>query len=255
VRFDGGVVEDQRHFALVRSAVDARMHAVSVLDNPVWHALTGTQATVAEGDGRARRFQRDVSVFGAVPDDATPDDWRALLELAGPGGTTFVARAHVPETPGWKVLFQAEGTQMVCDRPVAGAPSGNGIAVERLDTTAVPEIMALVQRTRPGPFLERTIELGSYLGVREAGGLVALAGTRMRPPGWTEISAVCTDDAHRGRGLAKLLVARLVDEILARGEHVCLHAVSDNTPAIKLYESLGFSIRRSMDFRFLAVDQ
>jgi predicted GNAT family acetyltransferase len=120
----------------------------------------------------------------------------------------------------------------------------------------VPEIMALVQRTRPGPFLERTIELGTYLGIRDpAGDLIALSGMRMHLPGWTEISAVCTDDAHRGRGLAKLLVARLVDEILARGERVCLHAVADNTPAIKLYESLGFSIRRSMDFRFLAVDQ
>jgi predicted GNAT family acetyltransferase len=231
------------------------MHAVSVLDNPVWHALTGPQATVAEGDGRARRFQRDVSVFGAVPDAATADDWDALRDLAGPGGTTFVARAHVPETPGWKVLFQAEGTQMVCDRPVTGVPSVDGVLVEELDATAVPEIMKLVQRTRPGPFLERTIELGTYLGIRdEAGALVALAGMRMHLPGWTELSAVCTDDAHRGRGLAKILVARLVDEILARGERVCLHAVADNTPAIKLYESLGFWIRRSMDFRFLAVE-
>ena len=105
---------------------------MSVLDNPVWHALTGPQATVAEGDGRARRFQRDVSVFGAVPDAPTPGDWDALRELAGPGGTTFVARAQVPEIPGWKVLFQAEGTQMVCDRPVTGAPNEDGVVVEDL---------------------------------------------------------------------------------------------------------------------------
>jgi ribosomal protein S18 acetylase RimI-like enzyme len=231
------------------------MHAVSVLDNPVWHALAGPQATVAEGDGRARRYLRTVSVFGAVPDGPTPEDWRALQDLAGPDGTTFVARAHVPDTTGWKVLFAAEGTQMVCDRPLAGVPDDAGILVERLDASAVPEIMTLVQRTRPGPFLERTIELGTYVGVRDDGGaLIALAGTRMRPPGWTELSAVCTDDAHRGRGLAKILCARLVGEILGRGERVCLHAVSDNLPAIGLYESLGFTIRRTMDFRFLQAD-
>jgi predicted GNAT family acetyltransferase len=140
---------------------------------------------------------------------------------------------------------------MVCARPVTGAPSEDGVVVERLDATAVPEIMELVHRTRPGPFLERTIELGTYLGIRDgAGALVALAGMRMHLPGWTEISAVCTDEPYRGRGLAKLLVARLVDEVLARGEQVCLHAVADNAPAIALYESLGLSVRRPMDFRF-----
>jgi ribosomal protein S18 acetylase RimI-like enzyme len=231
------------------------MHAVSVLDNPVWHALSGPQATVAEGDGHARRYHRTVSVFGAVPDEPAPEDWRALRDLAGPGGTTFVARAHVPEMTGWKTLFAAEGTQMVCDRPLTGVPDGAGIMIERLEPTAVPEIMALVQRTRPGPFLERTIDLGTYLGIRDgAGALVALAGMRMHLPGWTELSAVCTDDAHRGRGLAKILCARLVDEILGRGEHVCLHAVSDNVAAIRLYESLGFTIRRAMDFRFLQAE-
>ncbi len=99
--------------------------------------------------------------------------------------------------------------------------------------------------------LPRTIELGTYLGIRDQGALVAMAGTRMHLDGFTEISAVCTDDEHRGRGLAKLLVARLVDEILGRGEVACLHVVTTNTPAIRLYESLGFTTRREMDFALL----
>jgi GNAT superfamily N-acetyltransferase len=227
------------------------MHAVSVLDNPVWHALTGPQATVAEGDGRARRFQRDVSVFGALPDDATPDDWEALRDLVGAGGHVFLARAEIAAPPGWTVLFRAEGTQMTCDRRVTGAPTEPPLPVERLDASAVPEILELVERTQPGPFLDRTIELGTYLGMRDAGALVALSGMRMHLPGWTEVSAVCTDDAYRGRGLAKVLVARLVDEILDRDERACLHAVATNTPAIALYESLGFTVRRSLEFAFL----
>jgi GNAT superfamily N-acetyltransferase len=227
------------------------MHAVSVLDNPVWHALTGPQATVAEGDGRARRFLRDVSVFGALPDDAAPEDWVTLRDLVGPGGHVFLARATLAPPADWTVRFRAEGTQMTIDGPVTGAPAELALPIERLDATAVPDILELVERTRPGPFLPRTIELGTYLGMRHAGALVALAGMRMHLPGWTEISAVCTDDAYRGRGLAKILVARLVDEIIDRDERACLHAVATNTPAIALYESLGFTIRRALEFAFL----
>ena len=51
-----------------RSPVTALMGR---LDNPVWHALAGPQATLAEGSGRASRFRSEVSVFAAVPDDAT----------------------------------------------------------------------------------------------------------------------------------------------------------------------------------------
>ena len=224
---------------------------MSVLDNPVWHALTGPQATVAEGTGRAVRFQRDVSVFGALPDDATPEDWEALRDLVGAGGHVFLARSEITAPPGWTVRFRAEGTQMTADHRVNGAPAEPPLPIERLDATAVPEILELVERTQPGPFLPRTIELGTYLGMRDASALVALSGMRMHLPGWTEISAVCTDDAYRGRGLAKVLVGRLVDEILDRDERVCLHVVATNTPAITLYESLGFTTRRSLEFAFL----
>ena len=113
-------------------------------------------------------------------------------------------------------------------------------------------MMGLVERAQPGPLLARTIELGPYLGIRDGDALVALAGTRMRLPGFTEISAVCTDADHRGRGLAKVLVGQLVDGILGRGEVACLHAVSSNTPAIRLYEALGFTVRREMDFALLS---
>jgi predicted GNAT family acetyltransferase len=100
-----------------------------------------------------------------------------------------------------------------------------------------------VARTRPGPFLARTIELGAYYGVRDGGRLVAMAGERLRPPGWTEISAVCTDERHRGRGLAGRLVRHVAAGIRARGEIPFLHAASANTGAVRLYESLGFARR------------
>jgi predicted GNAT family acetyltransferase len=115
----------------------------------------------------------------------------------------------------------------------------------------VPEMLDLVERAQPGPIRERTIELGTYLGIRSGGALVAMAGVRMHLPGFTEVSAVCTDAAHRGQGLASVLVGCLVEEITARDETPCLHAVIDNASAIRLYEKIGFTLRRELPFAAL----
>jgi predicted GNAT family acetyltransferase len=228
---------------------------VHVLDNPVWHALAGPQTAVAEGDALALRFDPTVSVFAAVADDPTDASWDALHQLVGPGGTAILVRDVVPVPPGWTERFRAPGTQMVCDRPVTDVPEIASLEVRQLTAADVPDMLELVKRTRPGPFLPRTVELGPYLGIRGGGALIAMAGTRMHLPGYTEISAVCTDDAHRGRGLAKVLVARMVEEILGRDEHAFLHAVTTNTPAISLYQQLGFTTRREMDFALLGVSE
>lgn len=116
----------------------------------------------------------------------------------------------------------------------------------------VPEMLDLVARTEPGPFRPRTIELGTYVGIRDQGNLVAMAGERLRLPSWTEISAVCTDHAYRGRGLATRLLRTVVSGIRVRGEVPILHASADNANAIRLYENLGFRIRRRIPFRIVS---
>jgi hypothetical protein len=100
--------------------------------------------------------------------------------------------------------------------------------------------------TKPGPFAARTIELGSYIGVRSGSHLVAMAGERMRFDGFTEISAVCTHPDHRGRGHARLLVRALMRDIVARGETPFLHIYSENAGAAALYRGLGFRYLRSL---------
>jgi ribosomal protein S18 acetylase RimI-like enzyme len=211
-----------------------------VLDNPIWHALAGPQATVAEREGRALRYGPAYAPFAALPDDPTPDDWDALRTLVGPDGAAVIARRAIDLPDDWELAFEMCGTQMVREGPAVAAPD---VPVERLTTADVDDAADLVARTKPGPWAARTIELGTYLGVRVDGALVAMAGERMRPPGYSEISAVCTDPAFRGRGLAGALMLHLVAEITARGETPCLHAVADNANAIRLYERLGFTAR------------
>jgi predicted GNAT family acetyltransferase len=105
-------------------------------------------------------------------------------------------------------------------------------------------MLALVKQTQPGPFSERTIEMGRYLGHRADGRLVAMAGERMRCPGFAEVSAVCTDPGYRGRGLGGALTLAVAQHIRGRGDEAFLHVAEENVTAQRLYLELGFTVRR-----------
>ena len=80
-----------------------------------------------------------------------------------------------------------------------------------------------------------------------------MAGERLHPQRFTEISAVGTNDSLRGQGLATRLVLAVAAGIRARGETPFLHAAAANTNAIRLYETLGFRLRQRPDFTALRV--
>ncbi|MFC8516253.1 GNAT family N-acetyltransferase [Streptomyces sp. NPDC057257] len=217
--------------------------AAHILDNPAWAALTGPHAHFAERVGRAARYPADVAPFHAVADLDDPRAWADLATLVGPGGTASVRGVTEPP-PGWEVVRTGHGVQLV-DTALHAEPAPEAV---RLGPADVPEILDLIARTEPGPYLPRTVDMGTYLGIRHHGRLVALVGERLHPPGWTEISAVCTDPAYRGRGLATRLVRAVAAGIRERGEHPFLHAAAGNTNAIRLYESIGFTLRRRTVF-------
>ncbi|GGV87406.1 GNAT family N-acetyltransferase [Streptomyces massasporeus] len=209
------------------------------LDNAVWAALNGPHARFAERLGRAARYPADVYDFAALAEPTDLAAWADLRELVGPG--TVVRLKPVDDVPsGWDVVGGGQGVQLV-DTALRSEPAPEAV---RLGPDDVPEILDLVAHTRPGPFLKRTVELGTYLGIRHQGRLIAMAGERIRPPGWTEISAVCTHPEHRGRGLGTRLVRAVAAGIRARGDLPFLHAAAGNTQAIRLYESIGFTLRR-----------
>jgi ribosomal protein S18 acetylase RimI-like enzyme len=233
-------------------ALHARTHAGAVTEEPLdqaaWASLNGPHARFAQRHGSVARYPEDMAPFLAVRPGAGAEMWDDIAALAGPGAEVDAPTLDgLPD--GWEVTFQLAGVQMI-DVAVAAKPDAEAVRLTKAD---VPEMVDLVERARPGPFRQRTIEMGTYLGIRREGALVAMAGERMHPPGWTEISAVCTDPAFRGQGLAARLVLAVSAGIRERGERPFLHAAASNTPAIKLYESLGFRVRRGREFAAVRV--
>jgi ribosomal protein S18 acetylase RimI-like enzyme len=220
------------------------------LDNPVFHALTGPHQHVALTQGRAVRYPADMSPFCALPEEPGPADWADAARLVSPGAVALFPGLVAAPPSGWEVLGSGEGVQLVADT-LDTEPDPEA---EPLGPADVPAMLRLAKLTKPGPFLPRTVEFGGYLGIRRGGELVAMAGERFRPPGWTEISAVCTDPAWRGQGLASRLTRAVAAGIVARGETPFLHAIASNTTAIRLYEELGFSYRRDIQFPLLRYD-
>ncbi len=219
---------------------------MELLDNPVWHALAGAHARFSEGTGPALRYQTDVATFSALPDEVGPDAWKALADIVGPKGVAVLFRpAPVAIPDDWTVAIRMGSLQMVATEPI-GEPDPAFVALGPPD---VSEMLALVERTRPGPFASRTVELGTYLGRRPGPdrALVAMTGERLHPPGFTELSAVCTDPEARDQGLASRLVRAVAAGIEARGETPMLHVLAENHSAIRMYEKLGFATRASFE--------
>lgn len=220
------------------------MASAHPLDQAVWSALTGRQAHLALVDGGARRYAPAYGVFAAVMD---PSD-ASLAGLAGlvsrHGDVALLEPDPPTAAPGVAVASQDLGVQMVAQRLTAAPPAGFEIVA--LDDADGPQMLALATLTQPGPFFERTHQLGDFVGVRADGELIAMAGERMKPDGFTEVSGVCTHPDHRGRGYAGALMRVVAGRILDRGDTPFLHAYATNRGAIALYETLGFTLRREV---------
>jgi predicted GNAT family acetyltransferase len=218
------------------------------LDRPVWTALTGRQRPFATGDASAAlRFQPDLNILAAAA-DASPASLAALAALAPPGGALVTVEAGpMPTPPGLAVTRQAQLVQMIAERPLPPEPLEHIV----LGDADAAEMFALTSLTRPGPYVANTHRLGRFIGIRIDGRLVAMAGERMRAPGFGEVSAVCTHPDFRGRGYAGSLMRHVMATIIAAGERPFLHSYADNGSAIALYRALGFEVRRELTATFL----
>ena len=224
------------------------------LDRAVWNALTTRLSSfvTADSDARAVRIDPEVGIFVSGA-DAEPETLTAMAALArAHPGAGLVEKTGGPlaevDLPGVEVINRIPLLQMVCEVLTPGGPD---LAFETLTETDAPEMLALATLTRPGPFRSRTRRLGPFIGVRQDGRLVAMAGRRLRVDGFTELSGVCTHPDHRGRGYAGGLSRAVVGEILATGEAAFLHAFAGHDATIAFYRSLGFEARAPMTYTIL----
>jgi predicted GNAT family acetyltransferase len=219
------------------------------LDRPIWSALTTRQADIAERVGSAVRLTPEHGVFAAAA-DASEKSRIALNYIdCDTQGLWLLEAEEVEPPPGMLILHhRAACVQMVADHVVAPRPE---FEIERLGEADAPEMLALARLTEPGPFFEHTHRMGNFIGVKEQGRLIAMAGERLRPEGYTEVSGVCTHPDFRGQGLAGGLMRIVAARILARGETPFLHSYADNEGAIALYEKLGFRLRSAMNLTVL----
>ncbi|TLV03860.1 GNAT family N-acetyltransferase [Dyadobacter luticola] len=221
-----------------------------VLDNPAWHALSSANQHLGAASEHSAYFLPDVSPFVALASATEAHLLDLHQRLPYHDRVAILVTTENPEiTAPWKMISKVDGFQMVYEGPEK--PLFDGPEPLQLTEAHIPEMLALTQLTNPGPFLPRTIDFGHYEGIFENDKLIAMAGQRLHPEGFAEISAVCTHPEHLGKGYARRLLLRQVNRIQEAGETPFLHAKADNERAIKIYESLGFRIRTEMFFYIL----
>lgn len=221
------------------------MASVAGLDRPIWASLTGAHAALALGDQRAWRYRPEINVFVA-PADESPEALAAAAALVAPGDEVYRVQADaIADLPGLAVTFRRPVVQMVFGGDLPEVAHGDPIVPLGADDAEA--MLALATLQRPGPFRRDTRLMGGFVGVKRGGRLAAMAGTRFRPSGHCELSAVCTHPDFAGEGHGTRLSAHVTAAILAQGETPFLHAWTDNHGAIALYERLGYRIRRELN--------
>lgn len=225
------------------------------LDRAVWNALNTRLARfkTPDSDALAVRIDPEVGIFVSAA-DASADSRRRMAELAHlHPGAGMVERADGPMVDvlpeGIAVRDRIALVQMTA---TALTPStGSDLAFQTLTEADAPAMLALATLTKPGPFRSRTRELGPFIGIKQDGELIAMAGRRLRVEGFTELSGVCTHPDHRGQGYAAALSRAVVGEIHASGEAAFLHAFAEHEATIAFYRTLGFEVRAPMTYTIL----
>jgi len=219
------------------------------LDNPIWEALTTNNKGLSTGDDFVKFMEPEVGLFAGMQ-TIDAENLQLLAEKATPGKKVILFVPQVLDIPNrWEIKLHRGLLQMTYNHKIVDVESDSRI--QKLSYQHVPQMLALTKQTNPGPFFSKTIELGNYEGIFEGRQLVAMAGQRLRPREYTEISAVCTDPAFLGRGYASLLIGSQMKTILAEEKIPFLHLFPENTRALAVYEKLGFEIRKELRVYFL----
>lgn len=218
----------------------------SLLDNPIWESLSSYHQHNNEGDDRLKYFYPEISPFVAMAEWGEADKNHLDKHLPADRNFFYIINKNIELPVSCKKGFTIRLFQMVCRNHIPFI--ARGITTRVLDTADIPQMIELTALTKPGPFNNRTIEFGNYIGVFEGDRLAAMAGERLKISGYTEVSAICTHPDFTGKGYGAVLLSQASSRILRDGQVPFLHVRNDNTRAIKMYEKAGYTIRTEMDF-------
>jgi ribosomal protein S18 acetylase RimI-like enzyme len=217
------------------------------LDNPFWSSLRSCHRHLALGSGGVSRFPPQYAPFLGV-EDASRDSGAELDALVA-AGETVLALGSIPAAPaGWKLERFPDLAQMVCEAPLVEV---DGPEIILLDARHRADVLALTALVYPHYFRERTMELGRYFGIYQAGRLAAMIGERLGAEGAREMSAICTHPDFLGRGYARRLTAMLTNRNLSEGQLPYLHVAYSNGRALQLYRQMGYRKRADLPFAAL----
>jgi ribosomal protein S18 acetylase RimI-like enzyme len=219
------------------------------LHNAVYHALLSGDKQLSFGNDKVKFFNEEVSPFAGFEHDYTKG-FADLHELLPAGRKILYANPSVITQPaGWQIQHEIKGLQFIYE--------GNSVIKTKfpnvipLTTIHVEQMVQLAALTKPGPFGTGTINFGAYFGIFDNEKLVAMTGQRLHVNNYTEISAVCTHPDYVGKGYAYTLLQHQLQLIQQHNQHPFLHVREDNQRAIAIYERLGFTISRPMNFYFM----
>ncbi len=213
------------------------------LDRVVWNTLNGPHAQFSVGGALAKRFRPTIGPISAVADNSF-ESHAALAALVPTDGPLFTIEVGGMAVPQGLIAEKVSPIFQFVAHAITDGPAPEGIV--ELTYADAPEMLALAKLTVPGPFDTETHHLGPFIGIKVDGRLAAMAGERMKLPGYAEVSGVCTHPDFQGRGYAAMLSRVVAQRILDRGETPFLHAYESNVGAIALYQKLGFSIRQRL---------
>src|SRR5690606_24110506 len=136
----------------------------------------GGHRHLARGGPLARRYPREIGPFAALADDS-PAAWEALAALLEPGEAAMLVTPEAPrQTAAQRSGLVLTPLDPVLQMVATRAPRPGTLPFTVLGEADAGEMRLLAGLTNPGPFAERTHELGEFLGIRDGGRLAAMAG-------------------------------------------------------------------------------
>ncbi len=212
---------------------------IDAFANPVWNALHSTHSHLAMTSGLACKYPADVAPFSALEQN-TPAALGDLLSLLEPNEITYVVDPAPPAINGLRVEPGPVCLQMSFPADALLPAMRAGIVIEQLTCADAQAMVGLTNIAYPGYFRPKTCLMGNYYGVWQDGVLVAMAGERLCPFPFKEISGVCTHPEHRGNGYGAALMTQLLHDHRRTGALSTLWVVVSNRQAIDLYARIGF---------------